>query len=573
MTKQIASLPIGAKIKDATTNYYSVPIIWQIADINHSGYPENSVTLISEKILTLKCFDGKEPGNSDANRKSYGNNRYNYANLRQWLNSDAIENKWYVEQHSADAPPILGNTNGHNPYDEQAGFLNAFSQSFKDAMLETKVIVALNTVTDGGAVEIVKGKVFLSSNSEVGLKEENNMMEGVKLALFSDNSSRVAKPTVQAVSNSTYTSSSLNVNTGLYWWLRTPYASNSCYARVVNSGGTLNNDFAYCGNYGVRPLCNLKSTILVSDTTDADGCYTIVWNLPPSTPSTITVPEEIFSKQSSLIRWSSSVDPEGNTITYELERSKNGNEWTKIYNGSDTSFSDAISTEMNQVQYRVRALDSYGESSETTTSEIRTVIHNRPPSISGNDGDFGVKTDCFEYKYTVNDAESNETNVEEKVDGRTIKNYIAQLGQEAAMKIDDKNWVILSHGDHVLTITATDSQGAITVRTMTFIKKIDKLYASLENSLPSILQPKRINVMINAQIPAGASVLVEVCNNANDPNPSWENATDSTLAHHAHIFANSTKICAEWGVNIRVTIERKKAIGDCYITGIGGNFE
>lgn len=573
MTKQIASLPIGAKIKDATTNYYSVPIIWQIADINHSGYPENSVTLISEKILTLKCFDGKEPGNSEANRKNYGNNRYNYANLRQWLNSDAIENKWYVEQHSADAPPILGNTNGYNPYDEQAGFLNAFSQSFKDAMLETKVIVALNTVTDGGAVEIVKGKVFLSSNSEVGLKEENNMMEGVKLALFSDNSSRVAKPTAQAVSNSTYTGSSLNVNTGWYWWLRTPYASNSYGARMVDSGGALSYNSAFSGHYGVRPLCNLKSTILVSDNIDADGCYTIVWNLPPSTPSTITVPEEIFSKQSSLIRWSSSVDPEGNAITYELERSKNGEGWTQIYSGSDTSFSDTISTEMNQVQYRVRALDSYGESSETTTSETRTVIHNKPPSISGNDGDLGVKTDCFEYKYTVNDAESNETNVEEKVDGRTIKNYITQLGQETAMKIDDKNWVILSQGDHVLTITATDSQGAITVRTMTFIKKIGKLYASLENSLPSILQPKRINVMINAQIPAGASVLVEVCNNANDPNPSWENATDSTLAHHAHVFTNSTKQSAEWGVNIRATIERKKAIGDCYITGIGGNFE
>ena len=32
-------------------------------------------------------FDAPEPSNSDSNRKSRGNNRWQYSNLRQWLYS------------------------------------------------------------------------------------------------------------------------------------------------------------------------------------------------------------------------------------------------------------------------------------------------------------------------------------------------------------------------------------------------------------------------------------------------------------------------------------------------------
>ena len=37
-----------------------------------------------------------------------------------------------------------------------------------------------------------------------------------------------------------------------------------------------NLDDAYNGSYGVRPLCNLDSGISVSDSTDSDGCYTLI---------------------------------------------------------------------------------------------------------------------------------------------------------------------------------------------------------------------------------------------------------------------------------------------------------
>lgn len=49
-----------------------------------------------------------------------------------------------------------------------------------------------------------------------------------------------------------------------WWWTATPDSPINSFVRYVNSDGSLNNFSAYYGSDGVRPLCNLKSEILVS---------------------------------------------------------------------------------------------------------------------------------------------------------------------------------------------------------------------------------------------------------------------------------------------------------------------
>lgn len=49
-----------------------------------------------------------------------------------------------------------------------------------------------------------------------------------------------------------------------WWWTATPDSPINPFVRYVLSGGTLNNYYACSGLRGVRPLCNLKSEILVS---------------------------------------------------------------------------------------------------------------------------------------------------------------------------------------------------------------------------------------------------------------------------------------------------------------------
>ena len=139
MSKTLGSLTVGAKIEvpvlSAYQSRFGSKIVFKIADKNHSGYPSNSVTLITEKIIQNMASDAKEPSNSNNDRKNYGNNRHIYSNLLQWLNSNATAGAWYSAKHSADQAPTTKNTHvTYNPYTSWAGFL---------AMLDPKFVAEL----------------------------------------------------------------------------------------------------------------------------------------------------------------------------------------------------------------------------------------------------------------------------------------------------------------------------------------------------------------------------------------------------------------------------------------------
>lgn len=280
MVKTLSQLPVGAKIKDANTKYNGATITWLVGGRNHYG--ANQTALVSEKIISLKAFDAIETRNTDSNRKNYGNNRYSQSNIRQWLNSSTTS--WYSAQHSADAPPNNANVySNYNEYDAEPGFLTNFSENMRNALVPTTLTVAKNTVTDGGGSETVSDKVFLLSNTEVGLTNENSIAEGKLMSLFSTAANRIAKPTATAVSKSEYKdTTNLLDSKAWYYWLRTPSASYSSDARYVNLNGSLSGSSA-CGGYnGVRPAINITSTIAVSDVPDTDGAYTLIFNNAPT---------------------------------------------------------------------------------------------------------------------------------------------------------------------------------------------------------------------------------------------------------------------------------------------------
>ena len=73
MAQSLNALAVGALVKDTGTLYNGKPIIWKIADKGHTGYPSGAVTLITERIISLKCFDAMEPSNSDSDRSDWRN--------------------------------------------------------------------------------------------------------------------------------------------------------------------------------------------------------------------------------------------------------------------------------------------------------------------------------------------------------------------------------------------------------------------------------------------------------------------------------------------------------------------
>jgi hypothetical protein len=85
--------------------------------------------------------------------------------------------------------------------------------------------------------------------------------------------------------------------------------------------------------------------------------------------------------------------------------------------------------------------------------------------------------------------------------------------------------------------------------------------------------PSRIMLVITRNIPSASTFKVEVCNNGYDASPAWEDATDAVMSGLVHVFANTAKTASNWGVQVKVTVERNGAIGACYVSAIGGNFE
>lgn len=247
-------------------------------------------------------------------------------------------------------------------------FLNLFESNIKNAIKQVKLPYrkgsgTSTTVTSGS--NGLSAKIFLLSATETSFNfSDMPSGEGAELAYFkgcADNSSdskRVAY---------------LN-GSAAYWWLRSPYCSNSNYALFVHAGGDWSN--RSCSNaHGVRPALILPSTLLVSD----DG--TVSTNTAPSTPESISVPSSIMGGTNISILWAKSSDAESNLAGYKVERSTNGgSSWSQIYQGTDTSTTNNVAFGTTSVMYRVKAYDTEGLESGWRTSSQVTVVNNNAPS-------------------------------------------------------------------------------------------------------------------------------------------------------------------------------------------------
>lgn len=290
MSQTLADLSIGSKVKFGkyqVNTEDAQPIIWTIVAKNHTGYPENSVTLHATEILDLRCFDAIEPNNSDSNRATFGNNRYSVSNIDQWLNKNNVKARWYSAAHSADQSPNTSARTGdcNTQYSSRPGFLNAFTDDEIQAILSTTIRVVVPEV-DGGSYEDIERKVFLPSVTEVGLTNENNTAEGANWGYYGS-LPRKCCVTSQCFSNTLSTSKPSTAIKFWSWRLRTPQYSSSSGVKTITSTGSADYYNAWQGSYGIRPAINLSSSLLASDSIDSDDCYTITLGAPTGSDVTL----------------------------------------------------------------------------------------------------------------------------------------------------------------------------------------------------------------------------------------------------------------------------------------------
>lgn len=303
--------------------------------------------------------------------------------------------------------------------------------------------------------------------------------------------------------------------------------------------------------------------------------YTVINNSAPTTPPWLNIPAEIKGGKPFEISWGASTDVDGNLAGYQLERSLNGGAFGQIYTGANQKYTDTVAKGTNTAAYRVRAYDTENAQSGYAVSDTRTIINNTPPSISGEDSQLGTKNEPFSISYSVSDPDGDAITVTEKLDNQVLRTFTAEAGKEYQVTLDADRFLQILNGSHTLTVTATDAPGESAVRTWTWIKNITHI--SIVKKVPKEPAdgecPYKCLLNLNSVIPTGALVTVEVCNNGFDQQPTWEECTAGARAGDAIFFSNRTKTAEKWGVNFRVTISRSGAPGDCYVTGVSGNFE
>ena len=300
MAQTLGDLPVGAKVKAENSKWYGQDLIFRKLGEGHSQDPTDSIILQTNDIITVRCFDAMEPSNSAYSRRSEGNNRYLYSNLLQWLNSDAGAGEWWTAQHEADMPPNSGNVWKNsvtpvNPYATQVGFMNDFTDDFKNSLLTVTKRTA-KASTDAGGYEDVQSKFFLLSTTEVGLENENNIAEGELYSLFSDLSKRIMAVTTKCANN-TVGADSLTTGEAWYWWLRTPRYNYSNQVRLVMDDGTLGYGSAFNGRYGIAPACAMSKNQKVSNTVDEDGCYTLIYEQTVDKPTMLTTSYKVTKSE------------------------------------------------------------------------------------------------------------------------------------------------------------------------------------------------------------------------------------------------------------------------------------
>ena len=85
--------------------------------------------------------------------------------------------------------------------------------------------------------------------------------------------------------------------------------------------------------------------------------------------------------------------------------------------------------------------------------------------------------------------------------------------------------------------------------------------------------PERAILSMGASVPAGASIKVEITNNALDSKPVWQDCTTQVLGGDKIFFSNKSKTATKWAVNIRVTADKKTSTEVLSVSSIGGFYD
>ena len=150
------------------------PSTWKVYSYNTKSAVDAIETVsVTEGSSGTKLGVLKTGGDGKLNclqRVAYGYNRWSQSAMRQWLNSEKGVGEWWTPQNDFDRCPDQLAT--------KAGFLTGFDADFLEILRPTKVVTALNTVTDSTSsnsvdpLETTYDKIYLPALEQMFIEPQ-----------------------------------------------------------------------------------------------------------------------------------------------------------------------------------------------------------------------------------------------------------------------------------------------------------------------------------------------------------------------------------------------------------------
>lgn len=325
---------------------------------------------------------------------------------------------------------------------------------------------------------------------------------------------------------------------------------------------------------------------------DADIRAQIAAVAIPYTPgngnnSVTTLSRKVFALSvTELGRTASWANVEGSALsiasTLQIAYNSSGSavvQWTRSPYTNNTYLAYYLSTDgyvsHNRCTGTLGARPAFTLPSSLSVSDDGSVTVNTAPVINYSGGSaLGDKTEGFTLNYSVSDADGDAVTVTEKLDNVVQRTFAPALGETQQFQaVLPANFQTILNGNHTITIEATDGKAAAAPVNVTFSKEVHSASITLSTPLAADDMPTAIRLSITGDIPDDAVWTAEVCNNAYDTSPTWENIKPAIQSGYNFVFSNKTKTAENWGINFRIEVTRGPSNTGGYIYAIEGGFQ
>lgn len=212
--------------------------------------------------------------------------------------------------------------------------------------------------------------------------------------------------------------------------------------------------------------------------------------------------------------------------------------------------------------------------SSLVVSDDGTVSTNTAPAINASSTNLGEKNAPFNFGYTVTDADGDALTVTEKLDGKTTATRTGVASGTAltfGQGSTAENFQRILNGSHTIQITANDGKESTSL-SATFTKSVTSATVTLTTPLAVDGDITVAVLQVTGSIPDDATFKVEVTNNANDPSPVWQDATEEVQKGVNIVFSNKTAANGA-AFNFRISVARGASGTGGYIEAISGAFQ